>query len=286
MAISQFENNKEYKLNTDKIRDEQYEATFWSQERILYATRIELNMNIGTFSNSAMTFDNAYFRTVFKQESSNNYIQIDVFSSKDTSVPSLTQMLLFKDVQNINFVFGIKDGQTVDNFMLDYVNLIKDKKRALVSIYDHLSTKENKWVSLPCPSDYSGGASTLVDSGRNTQGQVVGSVIASDVAKIELKWNFLTVAEYSKIAKLFEPAYYGGDTSVFMRACSFFDVIKGSWNGSVDTAPDIYNNHCKVFYPGDRKVSFAKMVLNENGTPKGYSGVSLNLIDTGKYYGE
>ncbi len=71
-----------------------------------------------------------------------------------------------------------------------------------------------------------------------------------------------------------------------MRACAFFDIVKGGFNGNVDSAPDVHSNRCKVFYPNDRKVQFAKMVLNDNGSPKGYAGVSLHLIDTGKVFGE
>ena len=39
---------------------------------------------------------------------------------------------------------------------------------------------------FPEPSEYSGLTSTLVDSARNVKGYVIGSVIRSDVAKIEL----------------------------------------------------------------------------------------------------
>ena len=45
---------------------------------------------------------------------------------------------------------------------------------------------------LPEPSSYDATTSTIVDSGRNVQGKVVGSVVRHDVAKISLKWNYLT----------------------------------------------------------------------------------------------
>lgn len=153
--------------------------------------------------------------------------------------------------------------------------------RPLIELYSDYS---HAWVSIPTPSDYSASSSTLVNSARNTQGEVIADVIKSDVAKIELKWNYLTLAQYTALARLFEPLYNGS----FFHAVSFFDVIKGDWNGSISSAPTNRSgsNPCKVFYPNDRKVAFAKLKLDDNGKPIGYTNVSLNLIDTGKYYGE
>lgn len=153
--------------------------------------------------------------------------------------------------------------------------------RELVAVY---SENLGNWVQLPTPSDYSGTSTTVVDSARNSEGVVVGDVIKSDVAKVELKWNFLTVAQYSAIAKLFERKYNGD----FFVPVSFFDVINGDFEGDLTKVPTNSegNNPIRIFYCGDRKVQFAKMVLNADGTPKGYQNVSLNLIDTGKVYGE
>ena len=53
--------------------------------------------------------------------------------------------------------------------------------------------------SLPEPSSYSAVTSTIVDSARNVQGYVVGSVIRPDVAKIELSWKYLTAREWANI---------------------------------------------------------------------------------------
>lgn len=160
--------------------------------------------------------------------------------------------------------------------------------RALVYVWNDY---QSKWVALPTPSDYNASSSTLVNSARNTKGEVIGDVIKTDVAKVELKWNFLSVNEYATLAKLFEPIYNGS----FFNAVSFFDVIKGDFNGSVNTSDLSLSaptnsagaNPCKVFYPNDRKATFAKIKLDPtNGKPIGYQGVALNLIDTGKYYNE
>lgn len=163
--------------------------------------------------------------------------------------------------------------------------------KSLVSIYDE-GAQTPAWVKfgddgvggVPTPSDYTGSSSTLVSSGRNPKGQVIGDVINSDIAKIELRWNFLTKAQFSRLAKLFEPKHNGS----FFVAVSFFDVIAGDWDGSNEEPPtdSSGNNPCRLFYPNDRKVAFAKMVLNDDGSPKGYQNVQLNLIDTGNIYGE
>lgn len=156
--------------------------------------------------------------------------------------------------------------------------------RMLVYIWKESLTTALKWVALPCPSSYSASASTLVNSGRNADGQVIADVIRSDIAKIEMKWNFLTTAQYAQLAQLFEEKYGGS----FINAVSFFDVIKGDYDGDITKAPTAStgNNPCRTFYPNDRKVAFAKITLDSSGKPIGYEGVSLNLIDTCKIYGE
>lgn len=158
--------------------------------------------------------------------------------------------------------------------------------RALVSIYNEY---ESKWYKIggtspdiPCPSEYSGLSSTLVDSARNAQGQVIANPIRSDVAKIELSWNFLSVADYSKLAKLFEPKYHGK----FFVACCFFDEVAGNWDGDDSLAPNTTTNVCRLFYPNDRQVKVAHITLDKTtGAPIGYEGVSLHLIDTARTFG-
>lgn len=65
---------------------------------------------------------------------------------------------------------------------------------------------------LPEPSTYKSGTSTLVDSARNVSGYVIGSVIRSDVAKIELSWRYLTVAQWANILRLFTNNFYNSVT--------------------------------------------------------------------------
>ena len=63
-------------------------------------------------------------------------------------------------------------------------------------------------VALPEPSTYSANTATLVDSARNVEGRVVGSVIRSDVAKVELSWRYLTAEQWAEILKLFAASFY------------------------------------------------------------------------------
>lgn len=88
--------------------------------------------------------------------------------------------------------------------------------RALVSVdgYD-----------FPEPSTYSGNTATLVDSGRNVEGRMIGSVIRDDVAKVELTWNYLTVEEWANINKKFKRSSGGK----FINLVNFFDQSAGGW---------------------------------------------------------
>ncbi len=61
---------------------------------------------------------------------------------------------------------------------------------------------------FPEPSTYNAVTSTIVDSARNVSGYVVGSVVRSDVAKIELSWKYLTAQQWATILSLFANSFY------------------------------------------------------------------------------
>lgn len=63
-------------------------------------------------------------------------------------------------------------------------------------------------VDLPEPSSYNATTSTIVDSGRNVQGKVVGSVVRHDVAKVALKWNYLTAEQWAAVISPFTTNFY------------------------------------------------------------------------------
>lgn len=77
--------------------------------------------------------------------------------------------------------------------------------KALVTVGD---------FEFPEPSKYSATTSTIVDSARNVNGYVVGSVIREDVAKVELSWRYLTVEQWAKILSCFTNSFYNNVTFV------------------------------------------------------------------------
>lgn len=75
---------------------------------------------------------------------------------------------------------------------------------------------------LPEPSSYSAVTSTIVDSARNVSGYVVGSVVRSDVAKVELSWKYLTARQWANILTLF--------ASSFDNEVRFFNQVTGAYD--------------------------------------------------------
>ena len=123
--------------------------------------------------------------------------------------------------------------------------------RALVSVggYD-----------FPEPSTYNGNTSTLVDSARNVQGKMVGSVIRDDIAKIEISWRYLTVEQWARIQQCFRQSSGGR----FINNVTFFDQSVGGWV-------------TKEMYVSDRKSGMFRRDP-ENGDVLGWTDCSLSLV--------
>ena len=111
---------------------------------------------------------------------------------------------------------------------------------------------------FPEPSTYSGNTSTLVDSGRNVEGRMVGSVIRDDISKIEISWRYLTVEQWANIQKCFK----GKDK--FVNNVTFFDQSAGGWV-------------TKEMYVNDRKAGLFRRDP-ESGDVLGWTDCSLSLI--------
>ena len=124
--------------------------------------------------------------------------------------------------------------------------------RALVTVGDY---------DFPEPSTYNANTSTLVDSGRNVQGKMVGSVIRDDVAKIEISWRYLTVQDWSRIQQCFRQSAGGK----FINLVTFFDQSVGGWV-------------TKEMYISDRKASVFRRDPN-TGDLLGWVEPSLSLIE-------
>lgn len=110
---------------------------------------------------------------------------------------------------------------------------------------------------LPEPSSYNAITSTIVDSGRNVEGKVVGSVVRHDVAKIELSWKYLTAQQWANILSLFTNSFYN-DVRFMNQATNNYDV--------------------RTMYVSDRNAGMWRR-HPETGAIMGYTGCSLSLVE-------
>ena len=120
--------------------------------------------------------------------------------------------------------------------------------KALVTIAGH---------ELPEPSEYSANTATLVDSARNVKGKVIGSVIRDDVAKVEMKWNYLTAEQWAGILKLF--------TKNFYNKVTFYNQATASYT-------------TREMYVGDRNASMWRR-HPETGEVMGFTDCRLALVE-------
>lgn len=112
-------------------------------------------------------------------------------------------------------------------------------------------------VALPEPSEYSGNTSTLVDSGRNVQGVVIGSVVRHDVAKVELKWRYLTAKQWSNVLSLF--------TNNFYNEVTFYNQVTADYT-------------TRQMYVSDRKAGMWRR-HPDTGEVMGWTECSLSLVE-------
>lgn len=111
--------------------------------------------------------------------------------------------------------------------------------------------------NLPEPSTYNAVTSTIVDSARNVAGYVVGSVVRSDVAKIELTWRYLTAEQWATILSLFTYSFYNS-VRFLNQATNTYDI--------------------RTMYVSDRNASMWRRDP-DTGAVMGYTGCSLSLVE-------
>jgi hypothetical protein len=114
---------------------------------------------------------------------------------------------------------------------------------------------------VPEPSTYSGTTSTVVDSGRNVNGVMVGDVIRDDLAKVEMTWNYLEVHKWSAILLLFDRKSGGS----FINTVTFFNQVTAAY----DT---------RQMYISDRTAEIFKRDARTQEI-QGYIGPRLALIE-------
>jgi hypothetical protein len=112
-------------------------------------------------------------------------------------------------------------------------------------------------TALPEPSSYSGTTSTLVDSARNVKGYVVGSVVRSDVAKVELSWRYLTAEQWATVLSLFKKNFY--------NEVEFYDQTVAGWV-------------TRSMYVSDRNSSMFRR-NPDTGEVLGYVDAKLSLVE-------
>ena len=114
--------------------------------------------------------------------------------------------------------------------------------------------------AVPAPSTYSATTSTIVDSGRNTRGEVIGAVIRDDVAKVSMTWNFIAAQAWADLLAQFSPARGGS----FYNEVTFFLQDTNSWV-------------TRQMYVSDRTADI--YLRNPDGSIRGYTNASLSLVE-------
>lgn len=116
----------------------------------------------------------------------------------------------------------------------------------------------NGYELPPCKRGVTPTVSTVVNSGRNANGVVVGQRIGRDQYKFDnLEWSWLSAAQWSAILN---------SLSGFFVNVTFNDPV---------------TNDLKTvrMYPGDRTAE--PYWVDEDGKPTWYRNCKVNLIDTG-----
>lgn len=115
---------------------------------------------------------------------------------------------------------------------------------------------------LPTPSSYVGLTATLVDSGRNTEGYMIGAVIREDVGKVEVSWKYLTVNQWASILQKFSSKFGGA----FSQNVTFFDQVRADWI-------------TREMYVNDRTSGGLIQLDPVTGMPRGWENPKLSLIE-------
>lgn len=110
------------------------------------------------------------------------------------------------------------------------------------------------------PWEYNATTSTVVDSGRNVRGEMIGAIIRDSMCKIEAVWQYIPADEWSKILKLFNESLGGH----FINDVTFYNQDTNDWE-------------TRKLYVSDKT---AKLFLrNKNGDVRGFTGARIALIE-------
>ena len=124
---------------------------------------------------------------------------------------------------------------------------------------------------IPTPSKYSAVTATIVDSARNTAGEMIGNVIRYDVAKITMSWNFISIFDWSNMLKQFEIEFGGS----FIRSVTFFNQTTASLSTRNMYVSDRNGGDAFLLYDDTNYPNGDTSLI---GLPSGYQNASLSLI--------
>lgn len=113
---------------------------------------------------------------------------------------------------------------------------------------------------IPDPSTYNATTSTVVDSARNVQGKMVGSVIRDSMAKIECTWRYLSAEDWSYVLKLFNMSLGGN----FFNSVTFYNQDTNDWE-------------TRDFYISDKTAGM--FLRRDDGTVRGWTDCRIALIE-------
>lgn len=124
--------------------------------------------------------------------------------------------------------------------------------------------KTSTGIEIPAPAMGSGTItlSTLVNAGRNANGQFIGQVIGDDKFKIEMNWSILRPEQFKALLNIFDRDQGGK----FVNTFTVYD-------------PRIMGYRNCTMYVGDRSGT-PIMVKNPGvGHPRYWKDVQANLIE-------
>ncbi|MBW2595133.1 MAG: hypothetical protein JRC93_04025 [Deltaproteobacteria bacterium] len=124
--------------------------------------------------------------------------------------------------------------------------------------------KTTAGIEIPEPAFDSGNVtiSTLVNAGRNANGQFIGQVIGNDKLKIELNWKILTPTQFQALLKIWDRSQGGS----FVNAFTVYDPRTKTYR-SID------------MYVGDRMGKPIMITNPGTGHPKYWQDIQANLIE-------
>lgn len=113
---------------------------------------------------------------------------------------------------------------------------------------------------VPEPSEYSATTSTVVDSTRNAEAVTIGAVIRDSMAKVEMKWNFISAENWANTLSQFNQSL-GGQ---FYNSVTFFNQDTNAWE-------------TRTMYVSDRTANI--FLRRDDGSIRGYTGARIALVE-------